>query len=47
VTITAPNTFRRSSERQVEDPNETYVVEEDRRRNKAMLEFDPKCLEVL
>jgi hypothetical protein len=35
MTLTTPS-FRRSSERQVTDPNETYVVEEDRLRN---LEF--------
>jgi hypothetical protein len=37
---TKPTNFRRSSERQVKDPNETYVVEEDRRRNRSMLEFE-------
>jgi hypothetical protein len=37
---TTPNTFRRSSERQVKDPNELYAVEDDRRRNRSMLEFE-------
>lgn len=39
MTITTPS-FRRSSERQVTDPNETLVVEEDRRRNRSLLEFE-------
>lgn len=37
---TKPNSFRRSTERQVGDPNERLVVEEDRRRNRALLEFE-------
>lgn len=39
MTITTP-IFRRSSERQVTDPNETFVVEEDRRRNRELQAFE-------
>jgi hypothetical protein len=39
-TPTKPTSFRRSTERQVGDPNERLVVEEDRRRNRSLLEFE-------
>lgn len=39
MTITTPS-FRRSSERQVTDPNETSVVEEDRRRNLELQRYE-------
>jgi hypothetical protein len=39
MTITTP-TFRRSSEHKVTDPNETFVVEEDRRRNLELQRYE-------